>query len=235
MPHRFYCSDLAESGTIILGDAEAHHLAHVLRHQSGDLVELFNGEGRVATSRITAVRRRDVELEIVSVRLDPAPIKVLTLGTAVPRGDRFDWLVEKATELGVSQLIPLTTLRSVVDPRSTKLEKLRQTVIAACKQSGRNHLMQISEVLSFGEFLKRILPGHRTLVAHPGGENFDSLQYCEPTAVNLPMAIAIGPEGGFSDEEIESATSLGAHTIQMGRNILRIETAAIALVAKILL
>src|SRR5262249_55281299 len=152
-----------------------------------------------------------------------------------PRGDRFDWLVEKATELGVSQLIPLTTSRSVVDPRNTKLDKLRQTVIAACKQSGRNHLMKISAVSSWSEFLKQILPGHRALVAHPSGQRFDSIQQCEPAGGHRPQAIAIGPEGGFSDEEVESATALGAQVIQLGSSILRIETAAIALAAKILL
>lgn len=235
MPHRFYCPELIETGSITLSDAEAHHLTHVLRHQPDDLVELFNGAGLVAASRVASVRKRDVDLEVVTLRQDPQPETVLTLATAVPKGDRFDWLVEKATELGVSRVIPLTTSRSVVDPRSGKLDKLRQTVITACKQSGRNHLMAISEVETWSEFLSSIAPDHRLLVAHPSGEPFAWSR--EPGGVAEPrsVAIAIGPEGGFSGEEIQSAMAMGAQAIHLGPHILRIETAAIAVAARLLL
>ena len=234
MPHRFFCSDLAESGSVALSDTEFHHLTHVLRHQVNDTVELFNGTGLAATCRIAAIRKRDVELEILSTQYSAPPQKVLTLATAVPKGDRFDWLIEKSTELGVSRLIPLTTTRSVVDPRASKLDKLRQTVMTACKQSGRNHLMAISAVTSWHDFLHEFAVEHQILVAHPGGSSIDTI-LPQTMNANRPLAVAIGPEGGFDDEEVQVAINAGATAIHLGQNILRIETAAIGLAAKLLL
>lgn len=234
MPHRFFYPALVEAGSVILEDTEAHHLIHVLRHQPNDVVELFNGEGLVASCRVVSIRKRDVALEILtSIRVPQQPAQ-LTLATAVPKGDRFDWLIEKATELGVHQLVPLTTVRSVVDPRSSKLDKLRQTVITACKQSGRNHLMSISAVTTWSEFLNQFAGNHRVMVAHPQGEPIVAALEHAATGPRQ-IAIAIGPEGGFSDEEIGSAVGAGARSVHLGQHILRIETAAIALAARILL
>ncbi len=234
MSHRFYCPQLVEAGSVILTDSEAHHLAHVLRSQTGDIVELFDGNGLVATCRVATIRKRDVELEVQAARRDQPLQKRMTIATAVPKGDRFDWLIEKATELGVSRLIPLTTSRSVVDPRTSKLDKLRQTVVAACKQSGRNHLMEIGSVTSWPDFIRQFVPDHTVLIAHPQGESLESIG---PVLANQekPLLVAIGPEGGFSDVEIQLALRAGAKAIQLGRQILRIETAAIGLAARFLL
>lgn len=235
MPHRFYAPRLVESGSITLVDTEAHHLMHVLRHQPGDLVELFDGEGLVATCQIQSLRKRDVDLDVFSVRREMTPTGELILATAVPKGDRFDWLVEKATELGVSRLVPLVTARSIVEPREGKLDKLRQTVISACKQSGRNHLMKISEVTSLNDFLDQFRSSHQIYVAHIAAQVLDGRDLSGMKFQPRAMAILIGPEGGFSDEEVETATAAGAQAIQLGPNILRIETAAIALAARLLL
>ena len=232
MPHRFFCPELNENGPVRLTDTEAHHLIHVLRSQRGDLVEVFNGKGLAASCRICKVNKRDAELEIMAVKHSPSPSPVLTLATAVPKGDRFDWLIEKATELGVTRLIPLTTTRSVVDPRTSKLDKLRQTVIAACKQSGRNHLMEIGAVTSWSDFVGRFVAEHQTFVAHPDGQAVFS---ASTASAAKPLLFAVGPEGGFTDEEVQSAIASGATPMRLGSLILRIETAAIALAAKYLL
>ena len=231
MPHRFFCPDLVEAGQANLTETEAHHLVHVLRAQPDDLAELFNGAGLVATCRIRSIRKRDVELEILGSRRDEPLQPRLALATAVPKGDRFDWLIEKATELGVQRLIPLVTQRSVVDPRASKLDKLRQTVIAACKQSGRNDLMEISCVTSWADFVRTIAPDYQVLIAHPRGDAMNSL---ERLAINenRPTLFAVGPEGGFSEAETESGQAAGAELIHLGRQIRRIETAAIALAAQ---
>ena len=233
MTHRFYCAELSEAGSVRLDETEAHHLIHVLRHETGDQVELFDGRGLAAVCQISAIRKRDVDLEILSSRRDPLPAISLTLATGVPKGDRFEWLIEKATELGVSRVIPLTTSRSVVDPRSSKLDKLRQTVITACKQSGQNHLMQISAVTSWSDFLNNCA-GANLLIAHPGGAE-QSLTDMSAAGPTCSIVAAIGPEGGFSDEEVALAMAHGAKTIRLGSRILRIETAALALAAKILI
>jgi 16S rRNA (uracil1498-N3)-methyltransferase len=237
MPYRFFAQSLVEAGSVTLVETEAHHLAHVLRLHADDVVELFNGAGLSAVCRIVGVRKRDVELEVLTSRMDPTPEKVLTLAAAVPKGDRFDWLIEKTTELGVSHFIPLVTSRSVVDPRVSKLDKLRQTVVAACKQSGRNQLMAISTVTSWSNFVHQYASAYHVLVAHPAGNRLESAfdpSSLSPTSPR-PALIAIGPEGGFSDDEVEMAVGAGATAIQLGRQILRIETAAIALAARLML
>lgn len=229
MPHRFYLPSLPESGTAVLEDLEAHHLIHVLRGRPSDIVELFDGAGRAARAQVVSVSRKSVDLQILeSFRIDPAARHVV-LGVAVPKGDRFDWLIEKATELGVTRLVPLLTARSVVDPRAGKLDKLRHTVIAACKQSGRNDLLQLSSVTPWRDFVTSHLTGRASFLAHP-----------HPTAIAMnstllsnasAVTFAVGPEGGFTDEEVAMAIEYGAQAVSLGPNILRIETAALALAA----
>jgi 16S rRNA (uracil1498-N3)-methyltransferase len=178
----------------------------------------------------------------------------LTIATAVPKGDRFGWLIEKATELGVARIVPIMTERSVVDPRDSKLDKMRQASITACKQCGRNHLMHIAAITSWKDFLQNIAQGSQFLIAHPyestgvdalqasGGpkltdsSNLESaLNPSTSDQISKKITIVIGPEGGFSDSEVQSALALGAIPIQLGNYILRIETAAIAAAAKYLL
>jgi 16S rRNA (uracil1498-N3)-methyltransferase len=201
---------------------EAHHLARVRRAGQGMPVELFDGKGSVFVGKVERVDRHRVEV-VIEARRPPkaAPPVSITLATAVPKGDRFDWLVEKATELGVSRIVPIRTARSVVDPRSSKLERLRRVVVEACKQSGRDLLLTIADPTDWDQLLAD--PGSGTLlIAHPGGTRIAGL---EPIR---EATIAIGPEGGFDDEEIARGLSSGATLVSLGPNILRIETAALA-------
>ena len=231
MANRFYCPLLSEAGSVILDDSEAHHLIHVLRGKVGETVELFNGAGLVATCRIESIRKRDVLLEATSVWLDPVQTRSLTLATAVPKGDRFDWLIEKATELGVSRYVPIITERSIVEPRAGKLDKLRSVVVAACKQSKRNHLMEITPLTRWSDALQIGVADHRRLIAHPQGK---ASSVFGTTDDNLPTIVFVGPEGGFSEIEIQTAIDSGVEPIQLGHQILRIETAAIAIASKLL-
>lgn len=234
MPHRFYCPQLPDTGSAQLDDTEAHHLIHVLRHAVGDIIELFDGQGLSAECRIAVIRKRDATVEVLGTKRETPPTRSLILATSVPKGDRFDWLIEKATELGVARLIPITTQRSVVDPRASKLDKLRNTVIAACKQSGRNTLMAIDAVTSFPDVLRTLDRESLSLIAHPSGQTLEKI-----LAANRPdhtqELVFIGPEGGFSEQEIEEALGFGVHSISLGSNILRMETAAIAIAARLLL
>jgi 16S rRNA (uracil1498-N3)-methyltransferase len=231
VPDRFHVVNIPASGTCLLEGPEAHHLMHVLRVQPGEVVELFDGMGHVAQAVVTTVRRRDVELTITTLQTVAAPKREVILATAVPKGDRFDWLIEKATELGVTRIIPLITARSSVDPRSGKLDKLRQTVIAACKQSGRNHLLELSPVCSLPALIQSEFPNRSVFVAHPTSvPNAPAKRTIEWN--QLPsLLFLIGPEGGFTDDEVSLAINNGAQTLQLGLHILRIETAAITVAA----
>ena len=230
MRERFHYEEISSGAEIELTGAEAHHALHVLRMKPGQVVELFDGRGGVGPAEIVAIGRRSLTLRVSEVRRDAEPSGGgLVLGVAVPKGDRFRWLVEKATELGVSTLVPLELERSVVDPGAGKLDKLRQTVVAACKQSGRNRLMEIAEPLSWQRFLDQTCAGRTLLVAHPGGDFLASV--LGDASPETRWAAAIGPEGGFTDAEIEQARSRGAMIVALGGGILRIETAAVAIAA----
>ncbi len=223
----FYAGDW--NGDVILTGTEAHHLSRVLRKQSGDQVELFDGQGAAAQAIVESISKRDVSLDLITQpETKPRPVPLITLAVAPPKGDRFRWLVEKATEIGVHQIIPIQTERSVVDPGEKKLEKLHQTMISACKQSGRNHLMEIQHVQKI-ESLKESEAAK--------GEIFFG---CTPTpqvesplqgmTFNAAMVLGIiGPEGGLTDKELEMLRSWGAKPVCVAPHILRIETAAIAL------
>ena len=233
MPRRFLLRQPLGVSKVILTGGEAHHLTNVLRRQVGDEVLLFDGEGIEARARIVSLESAgggSVELEIIS----HGPAKTETrlpiiLATAVPKGDRFEWLVEKVTELGVARIVPLLTERSIVNPGAGKLDKLRNAVIAASKQSGRSRLMEIETPLTWSEFLARET-GHGILcVADPSGDPVGHLDW----DTGKPIVIAIGPEGGLTERELAAAVAAGAKLVSLGPRILRIETAAVALAALI--
>ena len=230
MSERFYApTDLTQS-TVELSGPEAHHLAVVLRLGPGDRVVLFDGEGTEADAEITSVSRKAVQLAPGELQRDPPSAQTVILAAAAPKGERFRWLVEKATELGVSRLVPLETERSVVEPGAGKLEKLRQVVIAACKQCGCNRLMQLDPPLRWTEFNAREASDGRLLVAHPGGRPARAV-FGGNASPDPCLLLAVGPEGGFTEAEIALAINVGASVVSLGPRILRIETAALAFAA----
>jgi 16S rRNA (uracil1498-N3)-methyltransferase len=227
---RFYCpGPWVGSRATLVGD-EAKHLARVRRVGVGDRVELFDGRGRIAEAEVAEIGRDRVELALLTEGPGGRDLDgSLILATAVPKGERFDWLIEKATELGVTRLVPILTERSVVDPRSSKLDRLRKLIIEACKQSGRSRLMELSEPVGWEEWLRFGKVGVETrLVAHPGGGRIPEVK------AGYNVTIAIGPEGGFTDAEITGAEQAGYQRIGLGPTILRVETAALAACAGLL-
>jgi len=224
--HRFHTAAALIAGEHILAGQEAHHLATVLRAAEGVVVELFDGHGTFCTATVKSVTKNQVITHVNMVQREPPPTRRLTLATAVPKGERCDWLVEKATELGVTRWVPLITERSSVDPRDSKLDRLRHLVISACKQSGRNWLMEISPVTTWADCVRSTTQDHAFLIAAPDGQPWVNVMPCAKECV-----IAIGPEGGWTPAEIDVAVSHGAKIVSLGGNILRIETAAIVIAA----
>jgi len=225
MARRFHVDQLPAEDHFVLNGPETHHLRHVLRIAVGEEVILFDGHGIDAVARVAKFNTESVELVILSRGFSQAELPVpVTLATAVPKGDRFAWLVEKATELGVSTLVPLNTARSIVDPGVGKLAKMRQAVVTASKQCRRSQLMEIAEPLDWMPFITAIPPEALLLVADPAGEPWSI-----PSLVPDELAICIGPEGGLTSAEVAYATDRGARIISLGPRILRIETAGLAL------
>lgn len=226
---RAYVHDPIIANRVTLIGSEAHHLSRVRRVGPGEVIILFDGREGVFEGKVESVDRNRVEVSILkSLDPRPQPSVILSLATAVPKGERFDWLVEKATELGVARIIPVRTERSVVDPRSSKLDRLRNVVIEACKQSGRDRLLEIDDPTHLNDLIASIPPGEG-FIAHPGGEPMARRARLDR------MTLAIGPEGGFTDPEVDRAIASGWKLIGLGPNLLRIETAALAASATILM
>jgi 16S rRNA (uracil1498-N3)-methyltransferase len=244
MSERFFLAAAPQQGQTRLQGDEARHLARVLRAKVGDAVTLFDGSGRSWLARVTAIGRDDVGLEVETAFPAPEPAPQggssahLTLAVALPKGDRQKWMVEKLTELGVARLIPLTTTRGVAEATAGAQARLERVVIEACKQSGRNTLMEIAPGMSLAQLAAGPAGQSRCVVADPGGTALAVVSPAPaasaPTQLQLPLLGLVGPEGGFTPEELAAADSMGCTRIGLGPHILRVETAAIALAAKLL-
>lgn len=205
---------------------EAHHLAMVCRVRPGDVVCLFNGDGRQYPAQVVAVARKHVVLDVRGVETPARELGFrLEVAAPLPRGDRAQFLLEKLTELGATAFTPLQTSHSVVRPRDTKLEKLERHVIEASKQCGRNVLLQVRTLLAWSDFLQSDLPPRR-LLAHPRTET----PWREAVSKE-DVVVAVGPEGGFTEDEVAEAHGGGWALVDLGPRILRVETAAIYLTA----
>jgi 16S rRNA (uracil1498-N3)-methyltransferase len=232
MSQRFYVNCPLQPGPVHIDGPEAHHLAAVCRLRPGDAVCLFNGDGREYPATVSAVQRRSITLQIERVESVNRELPTfIEMAVPLPKGDRAQFLVEKLTELGVARLVPLRTARSVVHPGETKQEKLRRWAIEASKQCGRNRLMEVMPLADWKNYsVGADLPQVRWL-AHP--VTAPSISAPPEPFSESRLAVAVGPEGGFTDEEVAAALSSGWQTLNLGPRILRVETAAIALAASV--
>ena len=221
MADRFYTSAPLAVGEFVLEGPEAHHMAAVRRFEPGDRVVLFNGDGCEYPAEIVAVAKKRVVLRLseraVPRREVPFPIVV---GSALPKGDRFDFLLEKLVEVGATRFVPLLTDRSVVRPKAEKLEGWRRAVIEASKQCGRNVLMVVDKPMSLAEYLSGESVQDR-FILHTGEAGMRT----QPPGGSV--AFVVGPEGGFTDAEIASAMAAGWRELSFGPRTFRVETAAV--------
>jgi 16S rRNA (uracil1498-N3)-methyltransferase len=230
MAERFYTSDSLGPGEYHLTGAEAHHLFTVRRYRPGDRVVLFNGDGREYPAEIVECGKKAVLLNVLSAALVDRELPFsLVVASALPKGDRADYLIEKLVELGVTRFEPLVTARSVVVPKAAVVEKFARAVIEASKQCGRNRLMVVEPPRKWDEYLDVTGPGSRILL-HP-----DPAAPRLTAAMGVGSTMAIGPEGGFTDEEVSQALAAGWRLAALGGRVLRIETAAVAAAALVAL
>ena len=223
---RFFHSAGLSQSTLSLDEAESHHASRVLRKAVGDRIEIFDGCGRSALAEISLVKKDRVEVRILERHPDePELLPRIHLAVAPPKGDRFKWLIEKATELGVDQVTPLITTRTVVEPGAGKLDKLQAAVVAACKQSGRNRVMQVRESLTYGKLLAEPSSNRVLLMGDPNAGAFDP----EVIRGHRDVVLLVGPEGGWTEDELRTADAAEVRRVRIADGILRTETAAIQL------
>ncbi len=226
----FLESPLAAGAVLTLPDEAGMHVARVLRARPGDALTLFNGDGREFAAIVAGVRGTRVTVELGEVRaIDRESPLGLTLVQSVPRGDRMDFVVQKATELGATRIAPVISARSVVriDPAQAeaKARHWRAVAVAACEQCGRNRLPEVDTPRALGDYLGAEAPAELRLVLEPGAHAGEPGSWPEPPA---NVEVAIGPEGGFTDDELEAFRYAGFEALTLGPRVLRTETAALA-------
>ena len=211
----------------------AHYLTRVLRLRPGDDLEVFDGEGARHGATLLAVDSRHAVLRIDAARpgLPDSPLPVF-LAQCLSAGEKMDWTIEKAIELGAHGIIPLQSRRSVVrlddDRAQRRAEHWQRLAIAACMQCGRDRLPRIEPVRPLASWLQSAWPRSTRLVLAPGARAaIGSIETPEPG----PLLILVGPESGLADDELDAAVNAGFQPVSMGPRILRTETAGLAAIA----
>jgi 16S rRNA (uracil1498-N3)-methyltransferase len=227
--HRFYCNPIVDP-TIELAGTEAHHLISVLRLREGDDVELFDGEGTVAIAKICEIVKRKAILRIVNTQRYPVRTTGrIIIAPGICKGQRFDWLIEKCTELRTDRIMPVIFERGVKQAANPKvIERWKNLIISAAKQSRRRFLTRIDAPLPLCdvlEILKRDYPKIQFVVGSlaPDAAPLTSHMFGE-----TDIAAFVGPEGGFTDDELDCLKKKGAHFVRLTGTVLRTETAALA-------
>ncbi|SDS54107.1 16S rRNA m(3)U-1498 methyltransferase [Pseudomonas asplenii] len=226
---RFFIDAPLSPGEHQLPEAQAHYIGRVLRMAEGDALQVFDGSGNEFLGSLLEVGKKHVRVQLTETFAgQPDSPLHLHLGQGLSRGERMDWAIQKATELGVSEITPIVSERCEVrlkDERADKrLAHWRQIAISACEQCGRSTLPVIHPPLLLNEWLKQT-EAELKLVLHPVAEPLTS----HPKPASL--AFLIGPEGGLSDAEVEQAARAGYWTARLGPRVLRTETAPVVALA----
>ncbi len=213
-------------------DEAANHVARVLRLDVGDALTVFDGEGAEYIARIAAISRGEVRIVPGERRANECESRLrLTLVQGVSRGERMDWVVQKAVELGVTRIVPVLTERSVVRLDAAqahgKQRHWRGIAVSACEQSGRGYLPQITAAVPLDAWLAGLPPGGLKVL--PSLDGAAGLASLPPLA--REVLVLIGPEGGLSDSEAAAALRSGFRPVRLGPRVLRTETAAVVALA----
>ena len=226
-PWFYHDAELQSGMSVTLTDEEARHAAGSRRLEQGDALTLFDGRGTIAEAVVGEIgkRGRDVVLTIAGTRTVASPILPLHLASALPKGDRLAVMLDMATQLGMSSFTPLDCERSVVKVSDNAERRWHRILIEACKQSRRPYLPEVQPALSPGALMQHCKG--EVWIAHPDGASPTAL----PSPVGDSLTILIGPEGGFTESEIAMVSACGARKVSLGTGILRIESAAVAMLA----
>jgi 16S rRNA (uracil1498-N3)-methyltransferase len=225
---RIYQAGTYQSGQFVeLSPEASQHVGVVLRMQAGEPLTLFCGDNREFEAIIHEVKKKQVIVLIGSIKVvnRESPL-LLHLAQAISKGERMEFVMQKAVELGVCSITPIITERCVLkldkERRDKKLRQWQSIVVGACEQSGRNVLPQVHQPIFFKRYLQEVQAGLK-LIVHPGL----SKRWNDYLLTKRDIALLIGPEGGFSEEEIQGSEEYGFLPLSLGPRILRTETAAI--------
>ncbi|HVO33849.1 MAG TPA: RsmE family RNA methyltransferase [Elusimicrobiota bacterium] len=231
MPRFFVPPDQIRDGRFFISGSEAHHALHVLRKGPGDLLEIFDGRDSSYQGRIEHVETDRLDGVLLSAPASPRTstenLRVI-LVQALIRGSKWDWLIEKCSELGVSALWPLRAARSIVkvsDDRS-KEERWNRIALAAAKQCGRGDVMTIERPADLSAILGRRTPGSLSLIPWEKESDRSIAEACRGYRGDM-VYVFVGPEGGWESQETQMACEAGVKPVRLGATLLRSETAGL--------
>ena len=228
MPTFYLNEGFKEGAQVTLSGKEAWHALGVKRLDVGDPIRLIDGKGNVAQARVENLAGRNTaNLSVGDVNHIPPQIPDIILATAIAKGDRQSTLLDMATQLGISAWQPLLCHRSVSKPGKNSYERWQRICLEACKQSGSAWLPELLPAAIPEDVTKAArAEGREVLLAHPDGEAMNSNNVTD-------KLLMVGPEGGFTDDEVKRIVAAGAKKVSLGLHILRIETAAVSLLARL--
>ena len=232
----FLAADQWQEGALVLTGDEAKHCAQVTRHRVGDEIIVFDGMGRRATTRIESMTRQQVDLSILSVVTQCDVGKPITLVQGITKGDAMEWIIEKAVELGVRRIIPMMSARSIVrldaGEATKKRDKWQRLALEACKQCGQDWLTDVVAPSDLATAIKLCEGATLKFVAslHDQARPLRTLwnrDHDDGNPAVTGAAVAIGPEGDFTEDEYLAFHRAGFRAWSLGARTLRSETAAI--------
>jgi 16S rRNA (uracil1498-N3)-methyltransferase len=229
---RFYAPPDQWSGnTVSLDTAEARHAVEVLRFKAGDKVDVFDGCGRRAKAVLKAASKRAADLELHSVQTQPRTPFAVTLVQSVPKGQLMEWIIEKSVELGATCILPILSARTVVRldtaERVRKREKWFRVAVEACKQCGQDWIPEVCIPQDIAQVLASEPGVHEITVIGSLGKNVRPMQAVLKENPSDSIRLVVGPEGDFSEVELQAFVERGAFEASLGALTLRSETAAL--------
>lgn len=225
---RFFCTEPVRQNDTFALDARVAQHVRVLRQREGEAITLFDGSGGEVPATLEKIDKREVVVATSGhIAVERERPRAVTLYAALIANDRMDWMIQKATELGVAAIQPLYSERSQRIPGDVdkRVEHWRGVAIAACEQCGRNRLPEIHAPVALAGAVKKT-QSHLTILLDAEGDG-------EPAKVNSSYAVFVGPEGGFSPAELSLLREHCASKLRIGFTVLRAETAAIAALARL--
>ncbi len=232
--HRFYCpaSNLQSDTITITNKNEIHHLHNFLRLKKNDQIKIFNGKGLEVKGKILSTNAKGVEIQILSRAQSKRKTTSIILACAIPKKCKFEFIIEKATELGVDEIIPMETQRTEVKLRSErhdkKIHRYQTVAINAAKQSQRMTIPTIHPVTKFPAVIKYLTTTSATFIPSLSGKRASILKAFVKAQPCQRISFLIGPEGDFTPNEYRLAGKNGCIPISLGKTTLKVDTAAIA-------
>ncbi|MBI4208189.1 MAG: 16S rRNA (uracil(1498)-N(3))-methyltransferase [Deltaproteobacteria bacterium] len=233
----FISPESVSDSQVLLRGPEAHHMASVLRKKEGESVELFDGKGRCLSGRILEAGGDFVRIKIDKDKVEPFVGPKVVLGQSLAKGEKIDWVIQKGTEIGVSEIYLIEGERAVVHPKESskgrKEERWQRIAVEACKQSQQPYVPVVHGIVSLQGFLEKASNVAERIFFWERSEQQPKAYFRSLSKIPSEIWIAIGPEGGWSDAEVEMAHRNRFMDLSLGRSILRTETAAIAALSMI--